>query len=68
MSLQCLLLPSLPPGLTLKQAGAPAIYSHYLKVMMRVNKFHAASGTNCPEATKKNAAVIRAALGDVAGD
>lgn len=31
---------------------APAIYSHYLKVMMRVNKFHAASGTNCPEATK----------------
>lgn len=46
----------------------PAIYSHYLKVMMRVNKFHAASGTNCPEVTKKNAAVIRAALGDVAGD
>lgn len=38
---------------------APAIYSHYLKVMMRVNKFHAASGANCPEATKKNAAVIR---------
>lgn len=32
---------------------APAIYSHYLKVMMGVNKFHAASGINCPEVTKK---------------
>lgn len=41
---------------------APAIYNHYLKVMMRVNKFHAA-GTNCPAVSEKAAAVITAVLG-----